>query len=94
MPMSEEARERRAIAMREAAKARSDATEKAQLAEIEKVWEHIPDEPRRVFDYIRRQIPRRTPEDVTFLRETRALWFRPYRQFLDPKEEVTHVEAE
>lgn len=74
-------------ALREAAQRRSDATEKAQLAEIDAVWDRIPDETRRIFDYIKNEIPKRTEaSDVAFLRETRALHFRPFRKYLDPKE--------
>ena len=89
MPMSEAARERVAAARAKAAQERSEAIEQAQLAEIEQVWEHIPDEPRRVLTYIAQQIARpHRRKDVDFLRETRALWFRPYRQFLDDPQEV------
>jgi hypothetical protein len=57
--------------------------EAEQIAEIRSVWERIPAETRRILIYIEREIPRReSANDVKFLRETRALHFRPYRRFL------------
>jgi hypothetical protein len=87
MTMTEAEKELRAIKRAqqaaEAAAERSRQVEKAQLKEIRSVWKHIPDELRRVFKYIESEIPKRdSPKEVAFLRETRAIHFRPFRKFL------------
>jgi hypothetical protein len=86
--MTDEQREKKAAALREAAKKRSDAIEQAQVAEIRSVWDHINPDTRRIFEYIEQEIPKRTnSDDVAYLRETRAIWFRPYRKHLKSTKE-------
>jgi hypothetical protein len=69
--------EKAARARAEAARLRSEAIE-AQFVKDLAALGSIPDEKRRIFDYIRKEIAsgRRSPEDVEFLRQTRALHFR------------------
>lgn len=51
------------------------------------MWDHIPEDIRRVFEYIEREIPLRTlPADVKFLRETRAIHFAPFKRRYFKKE--------
>lgn len=87
--MNQEQKDARAEAARKRAAERSKQREKAELAEIRKVWHLLDDEKRRVFDYIRTQIAsgKRSLDDVGFLRETRELHLAPYRRHL-PKGEA------
>ncbi len=86
--MTDEQKEARAAKAAEAAKKRSQEVEKTQLAEIASVWDHVSEDDRRVFDYIRKEIPKRKDSgDVAYLRETRALYFRKYRTHLK-KEDI------
>jgi hypothetical protein len=81
--LTEQQKDERAARLAEQAQARKQATEDAQIAEIRSVWDRIPADTRRIFDYIDGEIMRReSPEDVQFLRDTRALHFRPYRRYL------------
>jgi hypothetical protein len=74
----ERAREARAAA----AARRSAEVERNELKEIRRVWDAIPAEKRRVFDYIRKEIAsgNRDAADVAALRETRRIHFAPYRR--------------
>ena len=74
----------------EAAKRRSEAIEAAQVAEIESVWDQIPDEKRRMFDYIRTQIAsgHRDQADILDLRKSRAVHFRQFRRFIPDEQEA------
>lgn len=82
--------EKARLAKLEAAKRRAEALEAEQLAEIESVWDKIPDEQRRIFEYIRQQIARglRDPADVIELRKSRAAHFRQFRRFIPEQQEV------
>ncbi len=84
--MTEEQRQIRAAKAAEAAKKRSEKVEKEQLREIASVRRHISPEDQRIFDYIRKEIPHRSPADVAYLRDTRTIHFRKYRTHLKPKE--------
>lgn len=79
---SEEKLERARAARAALAAKRSAAAEREQLKEIKRAWDSIPEEKRRIFDYIRKEIASgsRAAEDVAALRETRRIHFTPHRR--------------
>lgn len=88
----EAAAAKRAEARAEAARLRSEAIE-AQFVRDLAGLRNVPDEKRRIFDYIGKQIAsgRREPEDVEFLRQTRAIHFRDCQRHSNRKEDKTDV---
>lgn len=54
------------------------------MAQIRSVWDSIPAETQRVFEYIEREIAsgRRDPEDVNSLRSTRKIHFARFRRLI------------
>lgn len=87
---AEKARQARAAAARK----RSEELEKQQLAEIASVWERIPKHTRDALKYIENEIPKRSPEDVAFLRETRRIHLTPFRAAIETfKKEAADADA-
>ena len=75
----EERAEKARLARAEKAAERAAALEEKALEEIAKLWPDLPEDERRVMQYIEREIPKRDLSDRAFLRETREIRLRPYR---------------
>lgn len=72
-----EAQRRKELAARQRRRARLDAERKTH-AKIVKLYNRIPKETQRIFEYIHRQIMSEREADIGLLQSTRDLHLRPY----------------